>query len=1086
MKFASWLRSCAAIAFVCLAVLFIVPATAQTTTVSTTYLGGSVSPTVSGNIYWQPMQAISVMLGGARVGTSSGQIRGIPYVGSIATGVTSVVMPDSLLTNPNICYAVTAIDGNGNIIIGNGLQADGVHVNVGGVYGCVQPTGSTWSFDTYVPSTFPTILPANLFSAPIANTLSSGSPATVAIALVSGQYQLTFGIPTGPAGPAGLGSDAHCGADGSGHLTCITTNSTNDNTSALNATASVATPVVTVAGTPATPGSQSLATATPLQGFVTGSGGSLAGKMVVMSGDSTTAGAAGAITAFCSRTGPGQEMPGLQCFQPSTYSIDGSHNVTVNGPIPPNCVAGVYISFDASGTFQSNALNNTWSNSTFLIASASASSVTFNNPGSVGATGSTGTGTAAVTCSIINNGSNGQTQAGYNSGTGQGTAAFVVSENPDLDIHIMGINDGRGGAVSAAQLEVLYKAYFDNLRANSTKTEILFATPNSLLADDPSNSTWVTSSSTTSTTAVTSTGSQTITLAAALNSISGLITPDLTLAQEVANADGVTVAATTGSITTGTTSLAVASATGFTRGMAITVAGAGISGANLTTIIQSISGTTFTVAPQASTTVTSAAVAQSGTVYSAHLLVDTGANQEIVPITAIAGSTVTATFALTHSSGFTVIPTLATMAQAYTNILHDATMSFEGVYPNVQVVDTQSTVFGRLVPLSTATTYMTNQLHPASGYDARSAFFAGIVNKDRHFGGSKGAVVSPVSPPTFHFSSVSNYSPFLAQLAINNNYSACWTNGYYQCVEDPDYYTFIGGGVLAGAGTGYIRVQAEVDTLVPTGGVFGVIPCLIGDVVEIVGASVSVATSACGSFATYTALSVGGTPAVPTSGLPTAVRIYRPKFQNVAQEPYAKSPSLYPFHHTISAGAAGTNFFRFAYSDFGQSWGGAWTSADTIVFANGSVLPLSTVCSSFFFFAPNQVQCNGTGNWTAYAGLQGVIYGNHAIEIAAGAGSLVGSNFIATTNVATTNPLTKITNSITPAAATASSCVEQTFTYTGLVTTQQAAVSPPSSLGAHIWIGSSRVSAANTLAIDFCADATAGTPPSGNYVAVAF
>jgi len=47
-------------------------------------------------------------------------------------------------------------------------------------------------------------------------------------------------------------------------------------------------------------------------------------------------------------------------------------------------------------------------------------------------------------------------------------------------------------------------------------------------------------------------------------------------------------------------------------------------------------------------------------------------------------------------------------------------------------------------------------------------------------------------------------------------------------------------------------------------------------------------------------------------------------------------------------------------------------------------------------------------------------------------------------------------------------------------------VNPPSTLGAHIWISYSRVSATNTLAIAFCGDATAGTPPVGNYIAVAF
>lgn len=80
----------------------------------------------------------------------------------------------------------------------------------------------------------------------------------------------------------------------------------------------------------------------------------------------------------------------------------------------------------------------------------------------------------------------------------------------------------------------------------------------------------------------------------------------------------------------------------------------------------------------------------------------------------------------------------------------------------------------------------------------------------------------------------------------------------------------------------------------------------------------------------------------------------------------------------------------------------------------------------------------------------------------------------------------KITNSITPAAVTASQCNEQTFTYTGLLTTQQVSVSPPAALGIHIWISYARASAGNTLAISFCGDATSGTPPSGNYIAVAY
>jgi len=81
----------------------------------------------------------------------------------------------------------------------------------------------------------------------------------------------------------------------------------------------------------------------------------------------------------------------------------------------------------------------------------------------------------------------------------------------------------------------------------------------------------------------------------------------------------------------------------------------------------------------------------------------------------------------------------------------------------------------------------------------------------------------------------------------------------------------------------------------------------------------------------------------------------------------------------------------------------------------------------------------------------------------------------------------KVSNSITPAAVTASTCAEQTFTYTGFATGQGVSVSAPAAMGAHVWInGGPRVSATNTLAITWCADATGGTPAAGTYIAVAF
>lgn len=65
---------------------------------------------------------------------------------------------------------------------------------------------------------------------------------------------------------------------------------------------------------------------------------------------------------------------------------------------------------------------------------------------------------------------------------------------------------------------------------------------------------------------------------------------------------------TTGSITSGSSTLTVASATGYSTGDQLTVAGAGANGLDLVATISTISGTTVTLAANAATTVASAAV----------------------------------------------------------------------------------------------------------------------------------------------------------------------------------------------------------------------------------------------------------------------------------------------------------------------------------------------------------------------------------------------------------------------------------------------------------------------------------------------
>jgi hypothetical protein len=91
------------------------------------------------------------------------------------------------------------------------------------------------------------------------------------------------------------------------------------------------------------------------------------------------------------------------------------------------------------------------------------------------------------------------------------------------------------------------------------------------------------------------------------------ITPDWINVQSTTYKAAGVDTTTTGSITSGTASLTVASASSWKVGQGIRIAGAGAAGAALTTTISAISGTTFTLATNASTTVSSASVVHDDT-----------------------------------------------------------------------------------------------------------------------------------------------------------------------------------------------------------------------------------------------------------------------------------------------------------------------------------------------------------------------------------------------------------------------------------------------------------------------------------------
>ncbi len=106
------------------------------------------------------------------------------------------------------------------------------------------------------------------------------------------------------------------------------------------------------------------------------------------------------------------------------------------------------------------------------------------------------------------------------------------------------------------------------------------------------------------------------------------------------------------------------------------------------------------------------------------------------------------------------------------------------------------------------------------------------------------------------------------------------------------------------------------------------------------------------------------------------------------------------------------------------------------------------------------------------------------------AATLAGPNtFAGTTTLGSAGtPITRInvfSLTLTPASVAAATAPEQTFTVTGLATTDKVFVNGPAPT-AGVTIGGVRVSAANTLAIQFV-NPTAGAvvPASGTYIIVA-
>jgi hypothetical protein len=115
-----------------------------------------------------------------------------------ATDGTTCQVVDALASNPTVCYKVTLFDS----VQGQAIQTPG--------QGCAQPTGASWSYDSYTPNMGGAVLvqagPAGAAATIAVHSVTTGtpgSPASVTNSGTSSAAQLDFVIPAGNNGTNG-------------------------------------------------------------------------------------------------------------------------------------------------------------------------------------------------------------------------------------------------------------------------------------------------------------------------------------------------------------------------------------------------------------------------------------------------------------------------------------------------------------------------------------------------------------------------------------------------------------------------------------------------------------------------------------------------------------------------------------------------------------------------------------------------------------------------------------------------------------------------------------------------------------------
>ncbi|HUN99233.1 MAG TPA: hypothetical protein VMU69_23755 [Bradyrhizobium sp.] len=162
-----------------------------------------MNPVATGTISFAPTDCnghgISFKVGG----TGHGQASWKPVTAPITAGAFTITLADTSMTSPlNVCYQVTAVDANGNQLLG------GAYTQVQPAYNTAAPNNwcvaGACNFDNYLPPTLnlPVSLAPNLGIGTV-TTVGAGSPAIATVTGSNPNYVLNLSLPSGATGATG-------------------------------------------------------------------------------------------------------------------------------------------------------------------------------------------------------------------------------------------------------------------------------------------------------------------------------------------------------------------------------------------------------------------------------------------------------------------------------------------------------------------------------------------------------------------------------------------------------------------------------------------------------------------------------------------------------------------------------------------------------------------------------------------------------------------------------------------------------------------------------------------------------------------